>query len=492
MSYILLEKKLKEIADLQYAIAVLHWDQETYMPIKSSASRSRQIATLSTLAHQKACSEELKNTIDAALEENLTKEQKANVSLALKDYTKAVLLPEAFVNRLSLHTSEAYHAWVAARKQNDYSLFQEALTTMIELKREQASFYKTAHPYDALLDEYEPGATVAQLDPLFKSLKEQLLPLLKRIKQAEQVDNSFLHKYYSQQQQWDFSMQILQHIGYDFEAGRQDFAEHPFTTSFSSQDVRITTRVDEYDFSNLLWSSIHEAGHALYEQGLRDDMYGMPIGSACSLSIHESQSRIWENNIGRGIHFWRYWFPILQQQVDGFENSSLQEFYAAINKVSPSLIRTEADELTYHFHVMIRYELEKGLIEGTLHPKDLKQAWNDAYQNYLGVCPQDDVTGILQDIHWSHGSFGYFPTYSLGSLYAAQFYAFAKQTIPNLESAIEHGDTKDFLNWLRNSIHTFGRRYTSDELCKLVTGSSLDTQYFFDYAHNKYKDIYKF
>lgn len=492
MSYLLLEKKLKEIADLQYAIAVLHWDQETYMPIKSSASRSRQIATLSTLAHQKACCEELKNCIDAALDENLTEEQKANVTLALQDYTKAVMLPEEFVNRLSLHTSAAYHAWVAARKQNDYSLFQEALTTMIKLKREQASFYKTAHPYDALLDEYEPGATVGQLDPLFNSLKEQLLPLLKTIKQSDQVDNSILHKHFPQQQQWGFSMQILKHIGYDFEAGRQDFAEHPFTTSFSSQDVRITTRVDENDFSNLLWSSIHEAGHALYEQGLRDDMYGMPIGSACSLSIHESQSRIWENNIGRGIHFWRFWFPILQQQVNGFENSSLQDFYAAINKVSPSLIRTEADELTYHFHVMIRYELEKGLIEGTLHPKELKQAWNDAYQNYLGVCPHDDVTGILQDIHWSHGSFGYFPTYSLGSLYAAQFYAFAKKTMPNLDSAMEQGDTKDFLNWLRNSIHAFGRRYTSDELCKLVTGSSLDTQYFFDYAHKKYKDIYKF
>jgi carboxypeptidase Taq len=492
MSYSLLEKQLKEIADLQYASAVLNWDQETYMPIKSNASRSRQIATLATLAHQKACSSELKNSIDGALQEDLNEEQKANVLIALKDYNKAVLLPEDFVNRLSMQTSKTYHSWVAARKQNEVSIFLPDLSEMIALKKEQASFFEAVHPYDALLDEYEPGATVAQLDPLFSSLKQQLSPLLQAIQNANTVDNQVLHQFYDKQQQWDFSIDVLQHIGYDFEAGRQDYAEHPFTTSFSAQDVRITTRVDEHDFSNLLWSSIHEAGHALYEQGIRDDMYGMPIGSACSLSIHESQSRIWENNIGRGKLFWMYWYPKLQQQVSGFNTTSLEQFYAAINKVAPSLIRTEADELTYHFHVMIRYEIEKGLIDGSIQVKDIKQVWNDYYQNYLGIHAQDDRDGVLQDIHWSHGSFGYFPTYSLGSLYAAQFYAFAKQAIPDLERNLELGHTKEFLKWLRTSIHAFGRRYTSDELCKLVTGSSLDTKYFFDYANKKYKEIYKF
>jgi carboxypeptidase Taq len=284
---------------------------------------------------------------------------------------------------------------------------------------------------------------------------------------------------------------ILKKTGFDFESGRQDISIHPFTTNFSSTDVRVTTRIDENDFSNMTWSCIHEGGHALYEQGLPAEQYGLPLGEYCSLSIHESQSRIWENNIGRGQSFWQHNFPILKtffpQQLG---NVTPRQFFKGINKVQPSLIRTEADELTYHFHVMIRYEIEKLLIEGTLAVKDIPAYWNELYKKYLGVTVPDDLRGYLQDIHWSHGSFGYFATYSTGSLYAAQLYAAIEKEHATIGEQIALGNTNTVLNWLRKNIHAKGRFHTSDELCKEATGAYLNAKYFTDYATKKYQDIY--
>ena len=280
-------------------------------------------------------------------------------------------------------------------------------------------------------------------------------------------------------------------MGYDMDAGRQDYAEHPFTTSFSPTDVRITTRVDESNYASMLWSSIHEGGHALYEQGLPEDQYGLPLGAAASLGIHESQSRLWENCVGRSLDFWKFFYPELQKYFPRqLEKVSLDTFYKAMNRVTPSLIRTEADEITYHFHVMIRYEIEKGLMDGSLNPKDLPATWSSLYEKYLGVTPKNDKTGVLQDVHWSHGSFGYFPTYTLGSFYAAQFYMQAKKEIEGLQAQVIKGDFKALLKWLREHVHQYGRRYTSEQLCQKITGKPLDPAYFMSYITEKCAGIY--
>ena len=280
-------------------------------------------------------------------------------------------------------------------------------------------------------------------------------------------------------------------MGYDFEAGRQDISEHPFTTHFNPQDVRVTTRIDEKNFGNMLWSCIHEGGHALYEQGIPTETYGTPIGNAVSLAIHESQSRLWENNVGRGLPFWKANFKALKKQFPkNLAGIGLQKFYKGINKISPSPIRTESDELHYHFHVLIRYEIEKGLVEDSLDPAKLKTIWNDRYKEYLGLDIKDDKTGILQDIHWAYGSIGYFPTYSLGSFYAAQFYAQAKKDIPDLEMKISSGNNQVLLDWLRKNIHQHGSRYNPNALCKRITGETLNFKYFMDYVKKKYAGVY--
>jgi carboxypeptidase Taq len=347
------------------------------------------------------------------------------------------------------------------------------------------------HPYNALMNDYDKGLTVATVDAIFSDLRPQLLSLLESIKNKPQVDNSFLHQHFDKDAQWKFGMQILQQIGFDFEAGRQDISVHPFTTSFNNRDVRVTTRIDENDFGNMTWSCIHEGGHALYEQGLPAEEYGLPLSEYCSLSIHESQSRLWENCVGRGLPFWQHNFPLLKTFFEKqCSNLSVDTFYKGINKVETSLIRTEADELTYHFHIMIRYEIEKLLIEGTITSKDIPAYWNEHYQKYLGVTVPDDKRGCLQDIHWSHGSFGYFATYSLGSMYAAQLYAAIEKENASVNKEVADGNTTFILNWLRKNIHQYGRQYTSQELCNKITGEPLNTKYFMDYATKKFDGIY--
>lgn len=484
---------LQKAADLGHASAVLEWDQETYMPTKGAEYRGRQLATLASMAHDILTSQRLETLLrELSTRTDLTDTEQANVRLSLQDYNKNKKLPSSFVESLSRQSSECFNAWIEARQKKDYSLFGPSLGKMIALKQQQAKLYGyESHPYDALLDEYEPGATVAMLDPVFATIREQLPPLLDKIKAAKQVSNDCFHKEFPKQQQWDFSEHVLRNMGYDFEAGRQDYAEHPFTTSFSNNDVRITTRVDEHNYASLLWSTIHEGGHALYEQGLLGDQYGLPLGAAASLGIHESQSRLWENCVGRGYKSWQYLYPVLQTYFpQQLADVSVDAFFKAMNKVEPSFIRTEADELTYHFHVMIRYEIEKGLMENSIEPKDLPAVWNAKYQQYLGITPPDDVKGILQDVHWSHGSFGYFPTYSLGSFYAAQFFARAHVAIEGLDGQLARGDFAPLLLWLREQVHQYGRKYTSEELCQKVTGEKLDISYFMNYMNDKYAAVY--
>ena len=481
-------------ADINYAAAVLGWDQETYMPGKGAHFRSRQLATLASQAHELLTSPHLEELLVSLAETDLPDEdQKYNVRLSLEDLEKSKKLSPDFVEELSRQTSECYNAWIDARRKNDFRVFAPSLAKMIVLKRQQAALFGyDDHPYDALLDEYEKGATVAMLDPIFDGIKEQLPVLLGKIKAAEQVDDSCLKQFYPKQLQWDFGVKILKEMGFDFEAGRQDYSEHPFTTSFSPADVRLTTRANEHDMASMLWSCIHEGGHGLYEQGLSEAQYGLPLGSAASLGIHESQSRLWENCVGRSHDFWSYYYPRLQQVFPAqLGHVSLDAFYKAMNRVAPSLVRTEADEVTYHFHVLIRYELEKGLISGSIDANDLPEKWNELYEQYLGVKPADDLSGVLQDIHWSHGSFGYFPTYTLGSFYAAQFFEQANYDLPELQLNIINGNLEPLTNWLREKVHRHGRRYTSDELCKKITGKTLDVGCFLRYIDKKYAGIYK-
>lgn len=484
---------LQKLADVEYSTAVLHWDKETHMPAKGAAFRARQVATLAGIAHDIFTDKKFGEILENFSEnKNLTVEEARNVELTRKDYARSTKFDSDFVMRNSQAVSEAYQAWIKAREANDYAIYEPHLAKIVRLRKEAAEIIGyEKHPYDALLDEFEPGFTSAELDTLFADVREKLVAFAAEIRDKPQVENSFLHQNFPKDKQWDLGLDLLRKMGYDFDAGRQDISTHPFSINFSPQDVRVTTRIDENDLANMVWSCIHEGGHALYEQGLLSEQYGLPLGRAVSLGIHESQSRLWENNVGRSLAFWRANYADLQKRFpEQLKDVSLEDFWKGFNRIAPNLVRTEADELHYHFHVMIRYEIEKGLIEGSIDTKGLDKVWNDRYREYLGVEVPDDKQGILQDIHWSHGSIGYFPTYSLGSFYAAQFFAQAQKDIPDLKAQIEKGDTTKLLAWLRENIHKHGRRYDARKLCKRVTGEELNFDYFMDYAREKYGRVY--
>ncbi len=485
---------LRKLADVEYAIGVLSWDKEVYMPSKGASSRAQQLASLSGIAHEIFTDNVFEDVLNKLLdqEEFLKPEEFRNVKLTHRDFLKTKKLDKTFVMRLSLAVSKAYHAWLSAREANDFNIYQDSLDELIKIKREQAEVlgYKI-HPYDALLDEFEPDCTTAELDVLFRDVKEQLIDFVAPFQQKHSFKNDFLFKHYPKDKQWDFSLYLLKEMGYDFEAGRQDVSPHPFTINFGPQDVRVTTRVDENNLATCLWSCIHEGGHALYEQGLAVDNYGLPTGRFLSLGIHESQSRLWENHVGRSMAYWQKHYPELQKRFpENLSGITLGDFYKGINKIEPSLIRIESDELHYHFHVLIRYEIEKELIEGSLEVADVKDSWNAKYKDFLDLEVPDDRQGVLQDIHWAHGSFGYFPTYSLGSFYAAQFYQAAVEQIPDLEKEIAIGNTLPLLKWLRKNIHQHGRRYSASELCEKVTGEKLNFKYFMKYSKEKFEGLY--
>jgi len=485
---------LRKHADVEHTLALLHWDKEIHLPSKGNAFRAQQLATLSGIAHEIVTAPDFGETLEKLSTEadSLQAVERRNIELSLKDYKKTQKFSKAFVMRRSQVISTAYDAWLKAREANDFSLYQDALNEMVSLKKEEAEIvgYED-HPYDALLDEYEPGAKTADLIVLFKDVENQLVDFVRELRTYPQVDDAFLHQKFAEDKQWQFGLDLLKNMGYDFEAGRQDRSPHPFTTTFSPKDVRVTTRVDQNFFGSMTWSCIHEGGHALYEQGLPAEGYGLPSGKAISLGIHESQSRLWENNVGRSLPYWQAHYPQLQNAFPkALGPIALNQFYKGINKIAPSLIRTESDELHYHFHILIRFEIERGLLEGKYASNDLKEIWNDRYKAYLDLEVPDDRSGILQDIHWAYGNFGYFPTYSLGSFYAAQFYHHVQKAIPELEDQIALGNNAALLDWLRTNIHQHGQFYSADDLCVKVTGEKLNFKYFMDYAKAKYSHIY--
>jgi carboxypeptidase Taq len=485
---------MQKIADVQYSSAVLQWDQEVYMPPKGAHYRARQLSTLAGYAHELATDNKLGGLLEdlRSNTHDLTPVQCANVVESYRVYSQQKKYTTAFVVELNECISQCFHAWQQAKNQKEFKLFEPYLEKLVRLKKQESELLGyEQHPYDAHLDLYETGLKTSFLDKLFSDVKQKLVPYIQQLFQRTQSDDRFLFQHYDKGKQWDFGLHLLRQLNYDFEAGRQDISTHPFTTNFSANDVRVTTRINENDLFEMIGSCIHECGHALYEQGLPADDYGLPSGSYLSLSIHESQSRLWENHVGKSIAFWEFNYSHLQDVFsEQLKTISLHNFYSAINTVKPSLIRTNADELTYHLHVLIRYEIEKELLSGGIRTSDLPEFWNEKYKSYLDIDVPSDDKGVLQDVHWSHGSFGYFPTYSLGSFYASQFFHTAQMEIPSLMHQIKNGNTMPLLLWLRTNIHKHGRTVLSNELCKNITGEILNFDYFFNYAKTKYDELY--
>ena len=500
-----LTAKLLEIQRINSAASVLSWDQETYMPAGGGLARAEQIATLQGLAHQKLVSPDTEALLGRwlDLDTGLPLEQNGDLwddsSRALlrevwRDYSRAKKLPSEFVKTLGRECALAQQVWVEAKEKHNFKSFLPNLQKVLLLKREEAHFLGFRDsPYNALLDLYEPGSTIGSLRPLFAQLKARLVPLLGRIQKSKiPIDDGFLYHAYDQARQLEFGRLVLIAMGYDFERGRLDLSTHPFTSFFHPTDVRVTTRVLEYDLPSCLFSCLHEGGHGLYDQGLDPQFYGTPLGESVSLGIHESQSRMWENCVGRSRAFWRYFYPILQatfhHQLRGVD---LEQFYTVINRVKPSLVRVEADELTYNLHIMLRFEIEQDLIEAKSNPNELPDIWNQKMTDYLGVTPSHDGEGVLQDVHWSMGAFGYFPTYTLGNLYAVHFYEQARLEIPNLEEEIAAGQLMILRRWLGQKIHRWGRTFTPDHLCQRVAGVSLSPEPFLHYMERKYGELYR-
>ena len=491
-----LKSLLNEVADLSHIAALLGWDQETYMPPGAAQDRGYQLATLESLAHNKFTSSEIGSLLDELqpyVEQLDPDSDEARlIKVTRRNYEKQVKVPTELVAEFAQTTTLAIEAWKEARTADNYPLFQPHLEKIVALRRRYAELFAPyEHVYDPLLDDYEPGLKTAQVQAIFNALRPQQVALIQEIAARPQVDDSFLHQEFDPQKQWDFGVEVVTRFGYDWKRGRQDRSAHPFTTSFGIDDVRITTRVLPDFINSAMFSTMHEAGHAMYEQGIDHAYARTPLADACSLALHESQSRLWENLVGRSFPFWEHFYPRLQGLFPSQLGSiSLDAFYRGINKVEPSLIRVEADEATYNLHIMLRLELEIALMEGALEVKEMPEIWNDRMEAYLGITPPNDAQGVLQDIHWSSGLFGYFSTYALGNLISAQLWERLQADVPDLEEQIRQGEFVALLGWLREKIHRHGSKYEPQELVQRVTGSNIDPAPYLRYLRKKFGQIY--
>ena len=484
----------RELGDLQGAIETLTWDQETMMPTKAAPLRARQLSTLAALYHERLTAPEYGALLDKLGAKPRDAWERANLREARCQYDKAIRLPRSLVRELAQTASLSYQAWIEARRRSDFGTFVPWLERMFQLKRQQAAcLSRGGSLYDALLDEYEPGARSAVLDPLFSQLRPRLTDLTGRItNSSHRPTRALLEGHFDPVVQERFGRRVITAMGFDFDAGRLDDSAHPFCSGLTPCDVRITTRYSTGNLLPSLFGMIHEAGHALYEQGLDANHFGAPANQAISLGIHESQSRLWEIYLAHGRPFWEYWYPLLKETfVEQFAPVKLESFLHALNEVRPSLIRVDADEVTYGLHVILRYELEKELLDGDLAPADLEQAWNRKMLDYLGIEPREASQGVLQDVHWSHGLVGYFPTYLLGTLYAAQFYHQAYRDLPDLSDQIRQGQLLELRQWLGRKIHQVGRKRTADQLIIDVTGIPLEANFFLNHLETKYRELYR-
>jgi len=491
-----LKTLLAEVADLNSAAALLGWDQQTYMPPGGNEARGNQLATLGKISHEKFTSDEI-GVLLADLERELSgadpdSDEARLLKVTRHKYDQATRVPAEFVAEFALVTSKAFDAWIEARGKSDFSIFRPHLEKIVELNQRFVSFFPPSdHPYDILLDQFERGMKTAEVKAIFDALRPQQVELLQAIAAKPQVDDSFLKAPFDEQKQWDFGVQVITGFGYDWQRGRQDKSAHPFTTEFGMDDVRITTRFEPDNPTASLFGTMHESGHALYELGGNPAYARSPLAGGASLAVHESQSRMWENLVGRSLPFWEHFYPEYQKLFPAaLGNVDLKAFYKAINKVEPSLIRVNADEATYNMHVMLRLELEIAMIEGAVQVKDLPEAWNNKMKEYLGIVPPNDAKGVLQDVHWSGGALGYFSTYALGNLISVQLWERIKADIPELADQIRQGKFEALLGWLREKIHVYGSKFEPQELVQRATGSKIDPAPYVRYLKQKYGEIY--
>ncbi len=492
-AYEQLKERLATISDLGSANSLLFWDRQTYMPEGGVAGRAEQMATLSRLAHEMFVAGETKRLLDSSGEPDSSSEEGALLRRARRDYERAAKLPAELVAQTSRATALAEPAWVRAREESEWSLFAPHLEKILSLKREAAeALGYEEHPYDALLDGYEPDAKKARLEAMFEELKGGVVPLVRAVAGCDSEDRAApLRGEFSEAGQEKFGRAVVSAFGYDWGRGRQDRTVHPFCISSGPGDVRITTRFDGGWLAPALFGTMHEAGHALYAQGVNPEYARTPLDGGASMGIHESQSRLWENLVGRSRPFWSHYYPRLQEVFpEALGGLDPEAFYRAINVLEPSKIRVEADEVTYNLHILLRFELEVALIEGELSVADLPSAWNARMEEYLGVVPENDAEGVLQDIHWADGLFGYFPTYTIGNVLSVQFFDEALKTHPGLPDQIATGEFSTLLGWLRENVHQHGSRYYPEELIRRATGHPLDTGPYLRYLKNKFGELY--
>ncbi len=492
-----LKIRLQEIDDLNAAVAVLNWDQTTYMPPGGAAARGQQLSTLGRISHEKFTDPAVGKLLDSlqSYAESLPydHDDAALIRVTRRQYDQATKVPSDLLAKFYSHSAATYQNWAAARPANDFTAVAGDLEKTIDLSRQIANcFPGYDHIADPLIDFSDLGMKAESVRALFAELRQELVPLVQAITAQEPADDTCLKQTFPEEQQLAFGQEIIKAYGYDFNRGRQDKTHHPFMTKFSLGDVRITTRVKENDLSEALFSTLHEAGHALYEQGINMAYEGTPLAGGTSSGVHESQSRLWENQVGRSRAFWEHYYPKLQAAFPKqLQKVSLDTFYRAVNKVQRSLIRTDADEVTYNLHVMIRFDLELDLLEGKLAVKDLPEVWHGRYQSDLGLRAPDDRDGVLQDVHWFGGMVGgAFQGYTLGNIMSAQFYNQALKAHPTIPAEIGRGEFGTLHNWLKENIYHSGSKFTANELVERVTGGPLTIKPYIQYLHTKFGELY--
>jgi carboxypeptidase Taq len=484
---------LQEMNMLTSALALLSWDQETHMPSRGIAARSQVTGNFSKKLFELSIASELGEYLEAlGKDDSLTIEERASVRDMAKAYHRQKAIPPAMIEEQAITQSQAQAAWVEARKKSDFTVFQPLLTKMVDFARRFADYYGyEEHPYDGLLEGFEPGMTVKKLQGIIDPLREQLVPFLKRLTtEGTAPDTTVIEGSFDTARQLEVARVALDLIGYDFDAGALDIVAHPFSTAIAFDDVRVTNRYLEDHITSGLFGALHEGGHGLYNQGMPENLYNLRLSGGSSNGIHESQSRMIENQLGRSLPFWKYFQPLLAKIFPQFRDVSPEALYRAVNVVAPSFIRVEADEVTYNLHIMLRAELEAELIAGEIQVADLPARWNDAMERYLGIIPTNDAVGVLQDVHWSVGYYGYFPSYMFGNLYASQMATTIRQDLPDLDERIAAGDIHVLIDWIKTHVHQHGAVYQPDELMNRITGEPLDSSHFVRYVESKYSEIY--
>ena len=491
-------EKLQEIDDINMAVSVLNWDQTTYMPPGGAEARGRQIATLARISQEKFVDPAIGRLLDELQPwaETLPADadEAAMVRVTRRDYDQATKVPPAFLGEFYGHIAQTYQAWTEARPANDFGKVRPLLEKTLDYSRRLAEFFAPyEHIIDPLIDNADYGMKAATVSALFAELRRELVPIVQAITSQPEADASCLHLLYPEKEQEAFGIEVARALGYDFERGRLDKTHHPFTTKFSLGDVRITTRYDEHNFGDAFFSTVHEAGHAMYEQGIHTAYNGTPLGSGTSAGVHESQSRTWENIVGRSRAFWTHYYPKLKERFPAqLGNVSLDDFYRAVNKVEKSLVRVDADEVTYNLHVMLRFDFEMALLEGKLAVKDLPEAWNERFRQDFGILPPDDRLGCMQDVHWYGGLIGgSFQGYTLGNIMSALFYDQALKAHPEIPAEIEQGKFDLLHRWLAENIYQYGRKYSAAELVERISGGQVRIGPYIQYLKQKYGELYQ-